>query len=280
MDWFEKIKSPLTRVAEKRVQIPEGLWIKCEGCKEIIYKKEVERLADVCPKCNFHFAISARERISQLIDKGTFNEMDAGLTSLDPLNFRDSVRYPDRLRSAIKKTGLKEAIICGNGDLNGAPLEICVFEFAFLGGSMGSVVGEKVTRAIERAMEKNIPLIVVACSGGARMQEGMFSLMQMAKTSVALARLSRARVPYVSILTNPTTGGVTASIAMLGDVIMAEPGALIGFAGPRVIEQTIRQSLPEGFQRAEFLLEHGMLDMVVERRKMKSTVSGVLKLLA
>ncbi len=280
MTWFRKIKSPLARVGEKKVQMPEGLWVKCEGCKEIVYKKEVERRINVCPKCNYHFRISARERIAQLIDKGAFQEMDVGLASLDPLYFKDSMRYPDRLKAAIKKTGLKEAVICGQGELEGIPLEACIFEFNFMGGSMASVVGEKVTRAIERSMEGNRPLVIVSCSGGARMQEGIFSLMQMAKTSAALARLSSAGVPYISVLTNPTTGGVTASIAMLGDVVMAEPGALIGFAGPRVIEQTIRQSLPEGFQRAEFLLEHGMLDMVVERKVMKSTIGQVLQLLA
>lgn len=280
MSWFQKIKSPLARVGDKKVRIPEGLWIKCEGCKEIVYKKEVERRSNVCPKCNYHFRISARERIAQLMDQGTFEEMDSGLAALDPLNFNDSMRYPDRIKAAMKKTGLKEAVICGQGELEGVPLELCVFEFDFLGGSMASVVGEKVTRAIERSLEKTRSLVIVHCSGGARMQEGMFSLMQMAKTSAALARLSKASVPYVSVLTNPTTGGVTASIAMLGDVIMAEPGALIGFAGPRVIEQTIRQSLPEGFQRTEFLLEHGMLDMVVERKNMKNTICQVLQMLA
>jgi acetyl-CoA carboxylase carboxyl transferase subunit beta len=277
--WFRKIRAPLARVGEKRRHIPEGLWIKCGGCKEIVYQKEVERRANVCPKCNYHFSISAKERIEQLIDGDTFQEKDAGITSLDPLNFRDSIKYPERIKNAIKKTGLKEAVICGQGDLEGVPIELCAFEFGFQGGSMGSVVGEKLTRAIERALEFNRPVVIVSSSGGARMQEGVFSLMQMAKTSSALSWLSKAGIPYISVLTNPTTGGVTASVAMLGDVILAEPGALIGFAGPRVIEQTIRESLPEGFQRAEFLLEHGMLDMVVERRNMKSAISRVIQML-
>jgi acetyl-CoA carboxylase carboxyl transferase subunit beta len=276
MAWFKKDKLQKERVPAKRVKIPEGVWLKCENCKEIVYKKEVEKSLKVCPKCNYHFRISAEERISLLIDDGSFEEMDKDLYSKDPLNFKDLVRYKERLKEYEKKTGKKDAITTGIGSINGYPVVLAVLDFAFMGGSMGSVVGEKILRAIERAIEKGIPLIVISSSGGARMQEGILSLMQMAKTSAAIARLEEKRIPYISILTDPTFGGVTASFAMLGDIIIAEPRSLIGFAGPRVIEQTIKQSLPEGFQRAEFLLEHGMIDMIVERKNLKDTLAKIL----
>jgi acetyl-CoA carboxylase carboxyl transferase subunit beta len=258
----------------------EGLWIKCDSCKEIIYRAEVERAGRVCPKCHYPFRISVRERIALLTDTGSFEEREGGLTSTDPLGFKDTKRYRDRTRAAMQKTGVSEAVVCGIARLGGYPTVLCVFEFAFLGGSMGSVVGEKLTRAIELAVTKHLPVIIVSASGGARMQEGILSLMQMAKTSSALARLAAHRLPYVSVLTDPTTGGVTASFAMLGDVILAEPRALIGFAGPRVIAETIRQPLPEGFQRSEFLLEHGQIDGIVERRDLKETLRRLLAFFA
>jgi acetyl-CoA carboxylase carboxyl transferase subunit beta len=273
--WFTR-KPQETEGAPKKVVIAEGLWIKCDSCKEIVYRAEVERAGRVCPKCRYPFRISARERIASLCDTGSFEEHQAALSSVDPLNFKDTKRYRDRLKAAKQKTSAEEAVITGLGRIGGHPTVLCVFEFGFLGGSMGSVVGEKLTRAIELAIDKHVPVIIVAASGGARMQEGILSLMQMAKTSAALERLGRARLPYLSVLTDPTTGGVTASFAMLGDVILAEPRALIGFAGPRVIAETIRQPLPEGFQRAEFLLEHGQLDMIVERRELKDTLRRLL----
>jgi acetyl-CoA carboxylase carboxyl transferase subunit beta len=260
--------------------MPEGLWIKCDSCKEIIYRAEVERAGRVCPKCRYPFRISARERIASLADAQSFEEHDAGLTSVDPLGFKDTKRYRDRVKAAQQKTGLNDAVVCGLARIGGFPTVLCVFEFAFLGGSMGSVVGEKLTRAIELAVAKHVPVVIVAASGGARMQEGILSLMQMAKTATALERLGRARLPFLSVLTDPTTGGVTASFAMLGDVILAEPRALIGFAGPRVIAETIRQPLPEGFQRSEFLLEHGQIDMVVDRRDLKDTLRRLLAFFA
>ena len=241
-----------------------------------MYRAEVERAGRVCPKCRYPFRIGARERIALLTDPGTFEEYQTGLISADPLRFKDSKRYPDRVKAARQKTGFEDAVVSGIARIDGLPAVLCVFEFAFLGGSMGSVVGEKLTRAIELAIDKALPVIIVSASGGARMQEGILSLMQMAKTSAALERLAEARLPYVSVLTDPTTGGVTASFAMLGDVIMAEPRALIGFAGPRVIAETIRQPLPEGFQRSEFLLEHGQLDLVVERKDLKDTLRRLL----
>ncbi|MCL4484743.1 MAG: acetyl-CoA carboxylase, carboxyltransferase subunit beta [Nitrospirae bacterium] len=262
--------------SEKRVRIPEGLWIKCNHCRQIVYRKEVERAGKVCPKCNYHFPITLSERLEQLVDTGTFEEFAADVVSSDPLHFADSQRYVDRLRSAQKKTGLEDAIRVGECRIMNMPTVLGVFSFHFMGGSMGSVVGEKVVRAADRALEKGIPLILVTASGGARMQEGIFSLMQMARTSSAVGRLKKAGLPYLTVLTDPTFGGVTASFAMLGDIIIAEPRALIGFAGPRVIEQTIRQQLPEGFQRAEFLLEHGFVDMIVERKKLKETLAQIL----
>jgi len=278
MAWFKKSKAPLTPVEIKKVQMPEGLWTKCKNCNEIIYSKEIERNLNVCPKCDYHFRISARERIALILDEGTFAEMDGAMESVDFLNFKDSKKYKDRIRAAVKKSGPGDAILCGEGLLEGLPVVIGVFDFGFMGGSMGSVVGEKITRAIERGLEKQAPVIIFSSSGGARMQESILSLMQMAKTSAALAKLKKAGIPYVSVLTDPTTGGVTASFAMLGDINMAEPRALIGFAGPRVIEQTIRQKLPDGFQRSEYLLEHGMVDMIVRRAEMKERLAQLLKI--
>ncbi len=262
--------------SEKKVRIPEGLWIKCNHCRQIVYRKEVERAGKVCPKCNYHFPITLSERLEQLVDPGTFDEFAADVVSSDPLHFSDSQRYVERLRSAQKKTGLEDAIRVGECKIMNMSAVLGVFSFHFMGGSMGSVVGEKVVRAADRALEKRFPLVLVTASGGARMQEGIFSLMQMARTSSAVGRLKKAGLPYLTVLTDPTFGGVTASFAMLGDVIIAEPRALIGFAGPRVIEQTIRQQLPEGFQRAEFLLEHGFVDMIVERKKLKETLAQIL----
>jgi acetyl-CoA carboxylase carboxyl transferase subunit beta len=275
MAWFKKDKSGVSGEG-KRFKIPEGLWLKCDSCREVIYRKEVEKNAKVCPKCNYHFSISIDERIALILDEGSFKEWDAGLSPMDPLNFKDSTRYRDRLKSAQEKTRRREALLIGEGMINHLPVIIGVFNFSFMGGSMGSVVGEKILRAAERAAERRTPLIIVSSSGGARMQEGILSLMQMAKTAAALARLAEAKVPYISILADPTFGGVTASFAMLGDIIIAEPKALIGFAGPRVIEQTIKQQLPEGFQRSEFLLEHGMVDLILERKKLKQTLAKLL----
>ena len=264
---------------EKRVKTPEGMWIKCGACLEIIYKPEVERNLNVCPKCNYHFRIPALERIRSVVDEGTFQEFGEDLESVDMLVFTDTKKYADRLKEAKKKTGRREAVITGTARINGIGFILGVLDFEFLGGSMGCVVGEKIAVAAEQALELRCPLIIFSASGGARMQEGTLSLMQMAKTSAALARLSEANLPYISVMTDPTTGGVAASFAMLGDIIISEPGALIGFAGPRVIEQTIKQKLPEGFQRAEFLLEHGMVDMIVERTKLKPTMTQILRFL-
>lgn len=273
MAWFKKSKE---QRLTKKVKIPEGLWVKCDNCKEIIYRKEIEKNLKVCPKCNYHFRISAQERLKLLVDKDTFEEINREITASDPLGFKDTVSYRDRIRENQKKTGLKEAVITGVAKINGYPVIIAVMDFSFLGGSMGSAVGEKIVRAVEKAIEERLPLITVASSGGARMQEGIFSLMQMAKTSAAIARLKESKIPFISILSDPTFGGVTASFAMLGDIIIAEPKSLIGFAGPRVIEQTIKQHLPENFQRAEFLLSHGMIDMVVERKDLKEMIGKIL----
>ena len=277
--WFKKARKPKQPVERNRVQVPEGLWVKCNGCREIIYKKEVLRNANVCPKCNYHFRISSRERLSALFDEGRYQEVDTDIYSMDPLKFKDIKSYKDRLRNYREKTGLNDAILNARGTMGGLQMMVSVMEYGFMGGSMGSAVGEKVTRAIERSIEERIPLIIISCSGGARMQEGTLSLMQMAKIAGALGKLHEARMPYISVLTDPTTGGVTASFAMLGDLNIAEPKALIGFAGPRVIEQTIREKLPEGFQRSEFLLEHGMLDFIVERRNMRDVLIRCIKLL-
>ncbi len=278
MTWFRKEKKALAAPQEKRVQT-EGLWVKCEGCKQILWKKDLDANFQCCPRCNYHFKLSARPRLEMLFDDGRYAEHDARLASTDPLGFRDTKSYRDRLKKAEKQTGLKDALIAGEGLLEGKPLIICAMEFSFIGGSMGAVVGEKITRAIDRCIGQKLPLVIVSCSGGARMMEGAISLMQMAKISAGLARLEEVRKPYISVLTDPTTGGVTASYAMLGDLNIAEPGALIGFAGPRVIEQTIRQKLPEGFQRAEFLLAHGMVDAIVSRKELKPYLARAFNLL-
>ena len=278
MSWFRKMKAPLAPVEIKKVQMPEGVWTKCKNCNEIIYTKEIERNLNVCPKCDYHFRISARERIALVLDEGSFAEIDAKMESVDFLDFKDSKKYKDRIKAAVRKSGGGDAVICGEGSINGLAVAVAVFEFGFMGGSMGSVVGEKITRAIEKGLERRAPVIIFSSSGGARMQESILSLMQMAKTSAALAKLRAAGLPFISVLTDPTTGGVTASFAMLGDINMAEPRALIGFAGPRVIEQTIRQKLPEGFQRSEYLLEHGMIDMIVPRAEMKEGLSQILRI--
>lgn len=278
MAWFRKKKALTASVEKKNVQVPEGVWSKCKNCQEIIYAKEIERNLNVCPKCDYHFRIGARERIGLILDSDTFVEMDAKMRSIDFLDFKDSKKYKERIKAAVKKVGDGDAVICGEGLLDGLPVVVAVFDFAFMGGSMGSVVGEKITRAIEKGLETGVPVLVFSSSGGARMQESIMSLMQMAKTSAALAKLKAAGIPFVSVLTDPTTGGVTASFAMLGDLNIAEPRALIGFAGPRVIEQTIRQTLPEGFQRSEYLLEHGMIDMIVPRKEMKQKLSQLLRI--
>jgi acetyl-CoA carboxylase carboxyl transferase subunit beta len=276
MAWFRKEKKP--KEAVEKVAIPEGLWVKCDDCKEIVYRKEVEANFNTCPKCTYHFRLTARERFEMLFDDNKYKEFAGDIRSGDPLGFRDTKRYADRLKVYQQRVGQGDAVLCADGKLAGMPVVICAMEYAFMGGSMGSVVGEKITIAIERAIEKKEPLIIVSCSGGARMQEGILSLMQMAKISAALALLAQASLPYISILTDPTTGGVTASYAMLGDLNIAEPKALIGFAGPRVIEQTIRQTLPEGFQTAEFLVEKGMVDLITPRPEMKAAVANFLRI--
>jgi acetyl-CoA carboxylase carboxyl transferase subunit beta len=280
MAWFRKEKKPRELSPDKQTAIPEGLWVKCEECKEIVYRKEVEANLNVCPKCGYHFRISARERFDILFDDGKYKEFASDIRSSDPLEFRDNKRYRDRLKVYENRVGKGDAVLCAEGKLDGMSVVVCAMEYNFMGGSMGSVVGEKITIAAERALDKKEPLLIVSCSGGARMQEGILSLMQMAKISAALARLSEAGLPYISILTDPTTGGVTASYAMLGDLNIAEPKALIGFAGPRVIEQTIRQTLPEGFQRAEFLVEHGMVDLISPRSEMKPALASFLRIFA
>ena len=279
MAWFKKDKAPLAAKEEKKSRLPEGLWVKCASCSEALYVKDLEKNLNVCPKCNHHHRISARRRLELVLDEGSFVEFDAGMVSVDFLDFKDSKSYQERIDAAVAKGGAKDAVICGAGRIEGIAVQVAVFDFSFMGGSMGSVVGEKITRAIERGIEQHTPVIVVSASGGARMQESILSLMQMAKTSAALAKLRELGLPFVSVLTDPTTGGVTASFAMLGDINMAEPKALIGFAGPRVIEQTIRQKLPEGFQRAEYLLDHGMVDVIVERKDMKKTLGNILSML-
>jgi acetyl-CoA carboxylase carboxyl transferase subunit beta len=275
--WFKKDRAPKAPREGRASKVPEGLWVKCDSCRQILYNKELARNFKICPKCGFHFRLSAPERLRMLFDDERYAELDGNLRSTDPLRFRDSKKYRDRLRDAEANVGLSDAIVIGSGTLEGMPVIIGAMEFFFMAGSMGSVVGEKVTRAAERALTERRPLILVSCSGGARMQEGILSLMQMAKIAAALARLAEHRIPYISVMTDPTTGGVTASYAMLGDLNLAEPNALIGFAGPRVIEQTIRQTLPEGFQRSEFLLEHGMLDFIVDRSEMKATLARCLR---
>jgi acetyl-CoA carboxylase carboxyl transferase subunit beta len=277
MAWFKKSKEIKT---DKKVKIPEGLWVKCESCREIIYKKEIDKNLKICPKCNYHFRISALERLRLLVDEGSFVEMDAGLSSSDPLKFRDKVLYKEKLEENKRKTGLEDAAISGDAMVDGHPVNFVIMDFAFIGGSMGSVVGEKIVRAAEAATEGGRPLITVASSGGARMQEGIFSLMQMARVSAAIGRLRESGQLYISVLADPTFGGVTASFAMLGDVIIAEPKSLIGFAGRGVIEQTIKQQLPEDFQRAEFLLDHGFIDKIVDRKDIKKTIAKIIELLS
>ena len=278
MAWFKKTRKPI-ETPETASRVPEGLWVKCPSCSRVIYNKELVAALQVCPHCTHHFRMSASDRLKAIFDRERWTEHDPGLRSLDPLRFTDTKSYRQRLTTTAKATGLLDAVIVGSGQIEGLPIVVAAMEYAFIGGSMGVVVGEKITRAAERALETRAGLIVVSCSGGARMMEGALSLMQMAKISAALGRLDRAGLPYLSVLTDPTTGGVTASFAMLGDFNIAEPRALIGFAGPRVIEQTIRQKLPEGFQRSEFLLEKGFIDMIVDRREMKATLGRSLRLL-
>ncbi len=276
MPWFRKDRRPKAPIErDRRTSVPEGLWVKCRDCREIVYSKEVAKNGEICPKCGHHFRIDVDARVALLLDEGA-TEVETGIIALDPLKFKDQKPYSERLAQYRKHTGAEDSVRVFEGRLDGREVVLAVMDYDFMGGSMGSVVGEKITRAAERSMEHRKPLIVVSASGGARMQEGVLSLMQMGKISAALSRLRKAAIPYISILTDPTTGGVTASFAMLGDLNIAEPGALIGFAGPRVIQQTIRQELPEGFQRSEFLLEHGFLDAVVPRPKLKSTVARAL----
>lgn len=277
MSWFSRSKAPKPEGdASEKVQLPDDIWTKCPKCQSVLYTKELRRNFGVCTKCEYHFRLKSTERIQILVDRHSFVELDKDLRSPDPLNFRDSKKYKDRIKKAERSAPAPEAVVTGRARILSVPVMLGVFEFHYMGGSMGSVVGEKLTRLIELACEEKRPVIIVSASGGARMQEGIFSLMQMAKVSAALTRLGAKRLPYISLLTDPTTGGVAASFAMLGDIIMAEPNALIGFAGPRVIEQTIRQKLPEGFQRSEFLLEHGMLDMIVARHELRDRIVAVL----
>jgi acetyl-CoA carboxylase carboxyl transferase subunit beta len=276
MAWFKKARKPIA-APDKASRVPEGLWVKCPDCDAIIYTRDLVKTTSVCPKCAHHFRLTARERLLTLFDGEHWVEHDASLKSNDPLHFTDTKPYKSRLEASRKATGLPDAVIVGVGRIDGREAIVAAMEYAFIGGSMGVVMGEKIVRAAETALARRIPLIVVSCSGGARMMEGALSLMQMAKISAALARLDRVGIPYISVLTDPTTGGVTASFAMLGDLNIAEPKALIGFAGPRVIEQTIRQKLPDGFQRSEFLVERGMLDLVVDRRELKATIARVLR---
>jgi acetyl-CoA carboxylase carboxyl transferase subunit beta len=276
MSWFEKLMPSRISTEKRTKSVPEGVWIKCPTCDAQLYRNELERNLHVCPKCNFHMRIGARRRLDFFVDPDSQTELSAALEPEDPLKFRDSKKYRDRISQAQKKTGEKDALVSVTGTLFGRPVVVCAFEFAFMGGSMGSVVGERFARAARHAAENHIPLVSFSASGGARMQEALFSLLQMAKTSAALADLGAKKIPYISVMTDPTTGGVSASLAMLGDVNIAEPGALIGFAGPRVIEQTVRERLPEGFQRSEFLLDHGAIDMIVDRRKMREEIAELL----
>jgi acetyl-CoA carboxylase carboxyl transferase subunit beta len=279
MSWFEKIMPSRIKTERRTRSVPEGLWIKCPACDAVLYRAELERNLNVCPKCSHHMRIGARERLAKLFDPGSTIEIGANISPEDPLKFKDSKRYKDRLAAAQKSTGERDALVAQAGRIDGLPVVACAFEFQFLGGSMGSVVGERFRRAVEHAIEHRMPVICFSASGGARMQEALLSLLQMAKTSAALARLAQAHLPYISVLTDPTTGGVSASLAMLGDLNVAEPKALIGFAGPRVIQQTVRETLPEGFQRSEFLLEHGAIDMIVDRRDMRDRLSQLLRML-
>jgi acetyl-CoA carboxylase carboxyl transferase subunit beta len=275
MSWFKRTRKTLTGAGAKKA-VPDGLWRKCDFCSEILYNKELEKKLWVCSKCGYHFTVGTKDYIDILCDQGSFTETHTGLRSGDPLEFKDSKRYSDRLKQYMEKTGRNDAVMTGTATIDGRPTVFCIMDFSFMGGSMGSVVGEKIARAIGDAIETRQPVVIVSRSGGARMQESIFSLMQMAKTSAMLAQLAEERIPFISIVTNPTTGGVTASFASLGDVIIAEPKALVGFAGPRVIQQTIRQDLPEGFQRSEFLLEHGMIDMICPREHLRHTLENLL----
>ena len=278
MGWFsrEKAPKPVTEELEKST-LPEDIWTKCPECDTILYTKDLKKTLGVCGKCNYHFRLNAVQRISILVDRHSFVEISPSLRSVDPLNFRDTKKYKERLKKAEKATDSVEAVMCGRARILNTPLMLGVFNFSFLGGSMGVVVGEKLSRLIELAISERRPVVIISASGGARMQEGIFSLMQMAKVSAALGKLAQAHIPYISILTDPTTGGVAASLAMLGDINIAEPKALIGFAGPRVIEQTIKQKLPEGFQRSEFLIEHGMVDRIVQRSELRDEISKILR---
>jgi acetyl-CoA carboxylase carboxyl transferase subunit beta len=279
MTWFEKIVPSRIKTERRSRSVPEGLWIKCPACDAVLYRAELERNLNVCPKCSHHMRIGARERLRALLDPEPISEIGASVMPDDPLKFKDSRRYRDRLAQAQKATGESDALVALAGQLHGEPVVACAFEFQFLGGSMGSVVGERFKRSVDFCIEQRCGLVCFSATGGARMQEALLSLMQMAKTSAALARLARARLPFISVMTDPTTGGVSASLAMLGDLNIAEPRALIGFAGPRVIQQTVRETLPEGFQRSEFLLEHGVLDLIVDRRDMRDRISQLLRLL-
>ncbi|HZO24166.1 MAG TPA: acetyl-CoA carboxylase, carboxyltransferase subunit beta [Steroidobacteraceae bacterium] len=279
MSWFEKIMPSRIKTERRTRSVPEGLWIKCPACDAVLYRAELERNLYVCPKCSHHMRIGARERLESFLDPGETEEIGTRISPEDPLKFRDSKRYKDRLTQAQKATGERDALIALSGKLQDLPIVACAFEFQFLGGSMGSVVGERFKRAVDRCIEKRQPLVCFCSSGGARMQEALYSLLQMAKTAAALSRLAQAHLPFISVMTDPTTGGVSASLAMLGDLNIAEPRALIGFAGPRVIQQTVRETLPEGFQRSEFLLEHGALDMIVDRRDMRDRIAAALRLL-
>lgn len=277
MSWFERIlPKRTTSVADRRKSVPEGVWAKCKNCESMLYKAELERNLEVCPKCSFHMRIGARTRLESFLDEGTLEEIGIELKPVDQLKFKDSKRYKDRITGAQKVSGENDALVVYKGELNGLPIVACSFEFNFMAGSMASVVGEKFVRAASRCIKENLPLVCFSTSGGARMQEALISLFQMAKTSAALARMSEKGLPFISVLTDPTMGGVSASLAMLGDVNIGEPNALIGFAGPRVIEQTVRETLPEGFQRSEFLLDHGAIDMILDRREMREKIGGLL----
>jgi acetyl-CoA carboxylase carboxyl transferase subunit beta len=279
MSWFERIVPSRIKTERRTRSVPEGLWMKCSACDAVLYRAELERNLHVCPKCSHHMRIGARERLNRFLDTGSATELAINIQPEDPLRFRDSKRYRDRLAAAQKATGEKDALVVMHGTLKELPVVACAFEFKFMGGSMGSVVGERFTRGVDFCVNRQMPLVCFSASGGARMQEALYSLLQMAKTSAALSRLASARLPFISVLTDPTTGGVSASLAMLGDVNIAEPKALIGFAGPRVIQQTVRETLPEGFQRAEFLLEHGAIDMIVDRRDERDRIGALLRLL-
>ena len=280
MAWFKKTRKPIEPQGDKSSRVPEGLWVKCPSCSQVIYNKELLANQQVCPKCAHHFRMNAADRLALLFDDARWTEYDSDLKSTDPLKFTDTKPYRDRLAASIRATGRKDAVVTASGTIDGLPAMVAAMEYSFIGGSMGVVVGEKITRAIELAITRRVPVIVICCSGGARMMEGTLSLMQMAKISAALGRLDRAGLPFISVMTDPTTGGVTASFAMLGDLNIAEPKALIGFAGPRVIEQTIRQKLPEGFQRSEFLLEKGMIDVIVDRRDLKAVLGNALRIMS